>query len=123
MFMLSTSAEPDQRAHVAIAGTSSHLHPSDRGAVRTSSPLYRGSGSLGIVSAGGGEAPKAIRSSSDSHSPLHVRRSLGGGEHKRRDSGGMVPAEAESSPMGMGLEMDDPMLMTGGASTRARADG
>ena len=117
MFMLSTSADPDHKAHVAIAGTSSHLHPSDRGSMRPSSPLYRGSGSLGIVSVGG-DVSKAVRSSSDSHSPFHVRKAQGG-ENVRRDSGGMVPAEAESSPVE--LEMDDPMLMAG-SSTKARVD-
>lgn len=100
MFMLSSTADQqdNSRAHVAIAGTSSHLHPSHRGG--TAFPTYRGVGSIGI--AGGGADGQ--RSSSGSHSPLHPRK-FSGADHARRDSGGggggMVPAEAESAPAGM----------------------
>ena len=107
MFMLSSTADqPNNRAHVAIAGTSSHLHPSDRGG--TAFPTYRGVGSIGIAGGGGsGGGADGLRSSSGSHSPLHPRR-FSVADHARRDSsggggggGGMVPAEAESAPAGM----------------------
>eukprot|EP00752_Nemacystus_decipiens_P011444 g10163.t1 len=109
MFMLSSTADHQQdnnrAAHFAIAGTSSHLHPSGRGG--TGFPMYRGVGSIGIAgggSGGGGGGGDGLRSPSGSHSPLHPRR-FGGTDHVRRDSGGgggggMVPAEAESAPPG-----------------------
>eukprot|EP00903_Cladosiphon_okamuranus_P009051 g8653.t1 len=102
MFMLSSTADQqdNNRAHVAIAGTSSHLHPSDRGS--TAFPTYRGVGSIGMAGGGGGGGGgDGLRSSSGSHSPLH-RRKFSGADHTRRDSGGggMVPADAESAPVG-----------------------
>lgn len=128
MFAMSASADPDHNPRVAIAGTSSNNHPSDRGTLNpTTFPTYRGSGSLGIIA---GEALQPRGSSSESHSPLHSRRTgSGGGEsyHVRGDSGsgGLVPAEAESAPVGM--EMDS-ALPTGagdrqGSSRSRRSSG
>ncbi|CAM9179051.1 unnamed protein product, partial [Hapterophycus canaliculatus] len=99
MFMMSANVDDGNRAHVAIAGTSSNLHPS----------TGRGGGG---GSGGGGDAVLSggLRSSSGSHSPLHFRKFSGGG------FGGMVPAEAESAPAGvmMGPEPDAPPFSMGG---------
>lgn len=130
VFHMSTSAaDPDYKPHVAIAGISSHLHPSDGGAlIAPSFPTYRGSGSLGVTTTtsgnnynsggGGGDMLKSVRSGPDSFSPLHGRRGDGSSSSgNRRESGGsgaLVPAEAECSPPESGgIDKDDPPLPGG----------
>lgn len=112
MFMLSTSADPDNAPHVAIAGTSSHLHPSDRGSlVPPSFPTYRGSGT--VAGADGTMALRPAFLSSGSHSPLHSRPTQDSHGGRRDSVGGglgLVPAEAESAPEGM--IADDPLSTT-----------
>ncbi|CAM9682270.1 unnamed protein product [Pylaiella littoralis] len=120
IFVLSSAGDRD-RAHVAIAGTSSIRHPSaDRGSlIAPAFPAYRGAGSIGIIGiagsgggGGGGDSSLSARSASGgSHSPSPV---FSGSDLVRKDSGGggggggsspmhsdLVPAEAESTPAGM----------------------
>lgn len=89
------------RPRVAIAGTSSQLHPSSAGSILRGV----GGGSSGGASAGshGILLNPGTRSSSSSHSPVRCQynyynntRADGGG---CSGSGGLVPAEAESSPV------------------------
>ncbi|CAM9092872.1 unnamed protein product [Scytosiphon promiscuus] len=127
MFMMSANVDDDNRAHVAIAGTSSNLHPSTgRGGGYGGGSSYGGGGG-----GGGGEAVLSggVRSSSSSHSPLHFRK-FSGTDHARRGEsggafGGMVPAEADSAPAGvmMGPEPDAPPLSMGGGGSGGGGSG
>lgn len=108
MFVQSASADPDYEPRVAIAGTSSHLHPSEAGAmVQSNFSILRDSEGLEIAGDSGASAAQGVKPTqfSAAYSPPGHSRSHSHG-HK-----GMVPAAAEGALEGN--EAEDPLSAGG----------